>query len=142
MEKEKTIRQIVAGIEKGRLPETKEILMLQDICGDSVAHILAARSDETGWTTENRDILMLRTMILGDTVAHVLASHSDETSWATKDKEILMLQDKTGKSVAHILAYFHLTWTTNDPELLSLMNKWGNTVKDALIAKGNRHRKN
>ena len=63
MEKEKTIRQIVAGIEKGRLPETKEILMLQDFCKDSVAHILASRSDKTGWTTEDRDILMLRKLI-------------------------------------------------------------------------------
>ena len=136
MEKEKTIRQIVAGIEKRRLPETKEILMLQDFCGDSVAHILASRSDKTGWTTKYKDILMLRTIILGDTVAHILASHSDITGWTTEDKEILMLQNKAGVSVAHNLAYFHPTWTTNDPELLSLTNKWGNTVKDVLIAKG------
>ena len=110
MEKEKIIRQIVAGIEKGRLPETKKTLMLQDFCGDSVAHILASRSDKTGWATE--------------------------------DKEILMLQDKTGVSVAYELAYSHPTWTTGDTELLLLVNKWGNTVEDALIARGNKRRKN
>ena len=104
MEKEKTIRQIVAGIEKGRLPETKEILMLQDFCGDSVAHILASRSDKTHWSTKNKDMLMLRTMLRGDTVAHILAGNSGETGWTTEDREILMLQNKAGVSVAHNLA--------------------------------------
>ena len=110
MKEEKIIKQIVVGIEKRRLPETKEILMFQNTCRVSIAHILA--------------------------------SYSDKIGWSTNDKEILMLRDEAGVSVAYILAYFHPTWTTSDPELLSLINKWGNTVKDALIAKGNRHRKN
>ena len=85
MEKEKTIRRIVAGIEKGRLPETKEILTLQDFCGDSVAHILASRSDKTGWTTEDKEILMLKDQA-GVSVAHNLAySH---LTWSTGNSRI------------------------------------------------------
>ena len=141
MKEEKIIKQIVAGIEKRKLPETKEILMLQYICGASIAHILAYNSGKIGWTTEDKEILMLQDET-GYSVAHWLATHSGKTGWATDDKEILILQNKTGVSVAHELAYSHPTWTTSDPELLSLINKWGNTVKDILIAKGNKHRKN
>ena len=141
MKKEKIIRQIVAGIEKRKLPETKEILMLQNTCRVSIAHILASYSDKLGWTTNDKEILMLQNNA-GNSVAHNLAQNSEKTGWSTEDKEILLLQNNSGVSVAHILARSHLTWTTGDPELLSLINKWGNTVKDALITKGNRHRKN
>ena len=54
MEKEKTIKQIVAEIEEGRIPETKEILLLQDIFCDSVTHILASHSGETSWARSKR----------------------------------------------------------------------------------------
>ena len=100
MEKEKTIRQIVAGIEKGRLPETKEILMLQDFCKDSVAHWLATRSGKTGWTTEDKEILMLQDKT-GISVAYELAySHP---TWTTSDPELLSLTNKWGNTVEDAL---------------------------------------
>ena len=54
MKKKKIIIQIVAGIEERRIPETKEILLLQDISSDSVAHILASHSGETSWARSKR----------------------------------------------------------------------------------------
>ena len=100
MKKEKIIRQIVAGIEKRRLPETKEILMFQDTCRVSIAHILASHSDKIGWTTDDKEILMLQDKT-GVSVAHNLAySHP---TWTTGDTELLSLTNKWGNTVEDAL---------------------------------------
>ena len=93
MKKEKTMKQTVTGI-------TKEILMLQDICEISIAHILAYNSGKTGWTTEDKEILLLQDKE-EISVAHELAySHP---TWTTSDPELLSLMNKWGNTVEDAL---------------------------------------
>ena len=86
--------------QKGRLTETKEILMLQDICRVSIAHILASYSDKIGWTTEDKEILMLQNNS-GVSVAHILAYF--HPTWTTDNPELLSLINEWGNTVEDAL---------------------------------------
>lgn len=106
------IMELAKQIEKGELKETKEILMLQDDDGWSVAHRLAYWSDKTGWETEHKDIKLQDDD--GWSVAHWLAYCSNKTNWEiamkiekgelAETKELLMKSSDTGWTVAHWLA--------------------------------------
>jgi len=82
------IYEIARKIEKGELPETKELLMKSDDTGWTVAHELAINSDKTNWKTDDKDILMLQDK-WGWSVAHELAYNSDKTKWKTMIKRFL-----------------------------------------------------
>jgi len=84
----KEIKRIAKKIAKGKLQEIKEVLMIADKTGWTVAHCLASNSGKIGWTTKDKEILILRNQ-RNWSVAHSLALHSNKTNWKTKIKIFL-----------------------------------------------------
>jgi len=80
------IDEFACQIENKETTETKEILMLQDNSGTSVAHCLGRNSDKTKWKTFDKEILMLQNSDK-TSVAHLLAYW--HPTWITDDIEVL-----------------------------------------------------
>jgi len=89
------LKRFAHQIEDKKLVETKEILLLQDEDGNSVAHWLAINSLFTKWSTKDKEILMLKTN-RGYSVAFWLAENSP--TWSTDIPEILSLYVEGRKS--------------------------------------------
>lgn len=120
-------------ILREEIASSRAILRKRDDQGNTVAHLLAADSEYSGWSTD--DFVILRTKNKdGISVAHLLALSSDKTKWGTDRREILKLKDKNGISIAHLLAESSSItgWTTSNSEILKLKTKEGKTVEQIL----------
>lgn len=120
-------------ILREEIASSRAILRKRDDQGNTVAHLLAADSEYSGWSTD--DFVILRTKNKdGISVAHLLALSSDKTKWGTDRREILKLKDKNRISIAHLLAESSSItgWTTSNSEILKLKTKEGKTVEQIL----------
>jgi len=91
------INKFARQINNKEIAETKEILLLQDEFGWSVAHWLVSR---TTWSTDDRDILMLQDMHK-ESVAHLLSDYN--LNWTSDIPEIISLTNDRGISVEDLL---------------------------------------
>lgn len=88
------------GQKKGGTTQDREILKLQDDYKDSVAHLLARKSNTTNWSTEDKEILKLKDYA-ERSVAYLLAYY--HPTWTTDNLEILSLVNKYGETVEDML---------------------------------------
>ena len=86
--KEYLKKAIVSG-NTGWITKYKNILLIQDNNGNSVAHWLAFDSNETGWVTDDIEILLLQNDKRSCVLDFLISYHP---TWTTTNKKILELE--------------------------------------------------